>query len=179
MLKIENSVLVLVDVQGRLAQLMYDRAFLLASLARLLRGMQRLAVPVIWTEQNPARMGGTVPELRDLMQGATPVSKMSFSCVGEPAFVTRLEQFQRRQVLLAGIETHVCVHQTAADLKGLGYEPHVVADAVSSRTALNRQIGLDRIARGGAVLTTVEMALFEMMRTAEHPAFKDVLRIVK
>jgi len=173
MLKIENSVLVLVDVQGRLAQLMYDRAFLLASLARLLRGMQRLAVPVIWTEQNPARMGGTVPELRDLMQGATPVSKMSFSCVGEPAFVTRLEQFQRRQVLLAGIETHVCVHQTAADLKGLGYEPHVVADAVSSRTALNR------IARGGAVLTTVEMALFEMMRTAEHPAFKDVLRIVK
>ena len=174
-----QTVFVLVDVQGKLASLMQDRDSLYRNLDMLLRGMLALRVPVIWMEQIPEKMGPTIPELAAHLDGMTPIAKSSFSCCGSDAFLQALKQTGARQVVLAGIETHVCVYQTTRDLLDLGLEVDVVADAVSSRSATTRDIALRRIAAAGAGLTSAESILFELMRTAEHPAFRDVLKIVK
>ncbi|MBL7140685.1 MAG: hydrolase [Planctomycetes bacterium] len=178
MLTCDNAVLVVVDVQGKLARLMHEAEDLFDRVARLVRGAAVLEVPVIATEQNPAGLGPTVDEIRPLLP-AEAIPKTAFSCCGEAAFVAALEAAGRRQVLLAGIETHVCVYQTARDLLARGYEVHVVADAVSSRSVRNRDIGLTKIQAAGAEVTSVETALFEMLAVAEGPRFKEILKIVK
>ena len=179
MLTADQTVFVFIDVQGRLAELMHEKEALFANLTRLIHGMRLFGVPLVWVEQTPEKLGQTSRVLRELLAPAEPIRKRSFSCWGEPAFVARLQELGRRQALLAGIETHICIHQTAADLRQQGYEVEVVADAVSSRTAGNRQIGLDRIRECGARLTSVEMAFFELMRQADHPAFLDILKLVR
>lgn len=175
----ETAALVLIDVQGKLASLMFDRERLLANLRKLVQGARLLGVPLVWTEQNPTRMGGTVPSLLPLLEGLSPLPKMSFGCCGDPAVRRAIEGTGRHQFLLAGIETHVCVYQTAAQLRTLGHDVQVCADAVSSRKRTDLEIGLERIRECGAGITSVESALFEMAQTADHPAFRDLLKIVR
>jgi nicotinamidase-related amidase len=179
MLEIDNTVFVLIDVQGKLAQLMHEKDILFQNLQKLVKGMQVLKIPVLWTEQNPQKMGPTIPELSELLKTSKPVGKMSFSCMGSETFATLLERLDRGQVVLAGIETHVCVYQTTIDLVQKDYHVEVVADAVSSRTQANRDLGLEKIKGCGAHLTSVETLLFRLIRTAEHPAFREILAIVK
>jgi nicotinamidase-related amidase len=179
MLKTDQTVLVLIDIQGRLAQLMHDCEALFTNLRRLVQGAKVLGLPILWLEQYPAGLGPTIPEIAELLTDLKPVEKMCFSACGSEAFLARLSTAERRQVLLAGIEAHVCVYQTAADLLAAGYEVEIVADAVSSRTAANRDLALGRMRVAGARLTSVEMALFELLRTAEAPQFRDVARLVK
>jgi nicotinamidase-related amidase len=180
MLKRAGAVLVVVDVQGRLARLMWEKEALFAEIARMIEGAGALGIPVIWMEQSPAKLGPTVPEVAGAMPGGlSPIPKASFSCWGQPEFVRALEDSGRRDVLLCGIETHVCVYQTARDLVANGYRVQVVADAVSSRKVSNRGVGLRRIGEAGAQLTTVETCLFEMLGSAEDEAFRAVARIVK
>lgn len=175
-----ESVLVLVDVQARLWQVMHEKDALLESLRRLTAGAKMLGIPVVWVEQIPDKMGPTVDGLAELLRvDGAPVAKSSFSCWGEPRFRADLGRLGRRHVLLAGIESHVCVYQTAVDLLGAGYSVDVAADAVSSRTAANRAIGLERIRSCGGWIGSVELILFGMLRTAEHPQFRDILRLVK
>jgi nicotinamidase-related amidase len=178
MLTRDEAVLVVVDVQGKLARLMHEADALFDSLSRLVRGAKVLDVPVLATEQNPKGLGPTVEEVRPHLPSA-PIPKMAFSCCGEPTVVEALEATGRRQVLLAGIETHICVYQTARDLLARGCKVHVVADAVSSRTPQNREVGLAKMRAAGAEITSVETALFEMLEVAEGPAFKRILEIVK
>ena len=175
----ESTVFVLVDVQGKLAQLMHGKETLFENLRKAVAGILALEIPILWLEQNPSKMGETIPELRELLEGHAPIPKMSFSACGEPVFMEKLAETGRECVLLAGIETHVCMIQTVTDLVEQGYRVQVMADAVSSRSRENRQIGLERIRTAGAELTSVEMALFELMRTAEHPRFRDLLKIVR
>lgn len=179
MLKIENTVVVLVDVQERLLGAMHDREALVASLKRLLRGAAALGVPVIVTEQIPEKLGETVPDLAAAAGSPKALVKSCFSCAGAPAFLDRIRGLGRTQVVLCGIETHVCVYQTARDLLDAGYHVEVVADAVSSRSPENRRIALDRLAREGAAVTSVEMALFELQRVASGETFKTLLGVVK
>ena len=179
MLSIDHTVLVMLDVQGKLAQLMFDRARLFAMQRKLLQAARQLDVPVVWVEQNPDRMGATIPELGELLGGVTPITKMSFSACGAPEFLQQLDAHGRNQVLLFGIETHICVQQTVADRLRHGFHVEVPEDAVSSRTPANKQTGLKKIEMAGAALTSVETALFELLRTADHPAFKDILALVK
>lgn len=179
MLDINKTALVVVDVQGKLAEAMAEKEALYANLRRLILGGRALGLPAVWTEQIPEKLGPTVAELRDLLAGQTPLPKTAFSCWGDEAFRSQIRSLGRSQILLAGIETHVCVYQTAADLKAEGLEPYVVADAVSSRTLANKRIGLERIQAAGGQVTSVETALFELMRTSTHPAFRDILKIVK
>ena len=179
MLTTDNSVLVLVDVQGKLAQLMDGKEALIQNLRKLVQGVQVLDLPIVWLEQNPAGLGPTIPELAEWLQGQKPIAKYSFSCCGEEGFMAALGATGRKQVLLAGIEAHVCIYQTAADLVKLGLEVEVVADGVSSRTAANRELALRKMQQLGARLTSVEMALFELLGKAEGPAFKAMLKIVK
>ncbi len=179
MLKKEDTVLVVVDVQGKLAQLMYEREKLYKNLQKLIQSAKILDLQIIWMEQYPKGLGPTIPEIADLLPELRPIPKISFSCCGEGHFMASLNATNRNQILISGIETHVCVHQTALDLIRLGFEVQIVSDAVSSRTKENKEIGLQKMAVAGAILTSVEMALFELLRVAGNTEFKEISKILK
>lgn len=179
MLKKENTALVVIDIQGKLATLMHQRENLFANAVRMIRGARVLGLPVIWTEQLPDKLGATSPEIQKELEGLKPIVKKTFSCCGDDAFLAELSRLNRKQVLLTGIETHVCVYQTALDLLKSGYEVHLVRDAVSSRIESNYHLGVERIKEAGASLTSVEMSLFELLRVAEGDQFKQIIEIVK
>jgi nicotinamidase-related amidase len=179
MLTTANSALVLVDVQGKLAQAMHDNQRFLDNTIKLVKGTQILGLPVLWTEQNPAGLGPTLPEITELLPNQNPLGKFSFSCCGDQVFVKELKALDRKNMLVTGIEAHVCVYQTAADLVDLNYNVQVVADAVASRTAENKHIGLERSKEAGAGLTSTETVLFELLKVAEGDTFKQIIKIVK
>ncbi|MCG8633172.1 MAG: hydrolase [Desulfobacterales bacterium] len=179
MFDVNNSVMLLVDVQGQLAQLMHEKEALFKNLEAMIQGMKVLGVPIIWMEQIPSKLGSTTERIAARMAGEAPIEKFAFSCCGEPEFMKRFEALDRRQVLITGIETHICVFQTGMDLMAKGCEVQVVADCVSSRTRENKEIGLARLAAGGAQITSVEMAFFELMKAAEGEAFKKMVKLIK
>jgi nicotinamidase-related amidase len=179
MLKIENTVLSIIDIQGKLAHLMYEKELLFKNVQKLIKGIQVLGIPIIWLEQNPKGLGPTIPEIADLLSGNQPISKMSFSGCRNDRFLQELKVLNRKQVLISGIETHICVYQTAADLVDLGYEVQAVTDAVSSRTIEDKKIGLEKMKNAGVIMTSVETALFELLKVAEGEQFKEILKIVK
>jgi len=179
MLSVDNTVLAIIDVQEKLARAIHEKEKLIENLQKLIKGIKVLEVPIIWLEQNPQGLRSTVPEIARLLFGLESISKFSFSCCASERFMKEMKILKRNHVLLTGIETHVCVYQTAKDLVKLGYEVQVVADTVSSRTAENKQIGLERIKEVGGSLTSVETALFELLKVAEGPKFKEILKIVK
>ncbi len=183
-LEIDRTVLVLIDVQEKLAAAMHNHDALLSALHKIVAGAKALDIPVIWNEQNPLRMGPTISPLRDLLLPAKPIAKMSFGCCGSKTFMSALQATGRDQVLIAGIEAHVCVYQTAVQLPAYDYEVQVVTDAVSSRNPFDRDIAIKRITYALATqslspITTAEAALFELMQTAEHPRFKEILKIIR
>ncbi|NTW48220.1 MAG: hydrolase [Chlorobiales bacterium] len=179
MLTIENTALVVVDVQGKLAGLMYRKEDLFENLNRLIKGAQILQIPIILTEQYPKGLGPTASELSELMPEVKPIEKITFSCCGNDAFSQAIKALGRRQLLLTGIETHICVYQTAIDLLSSGFEVQVVTDAVSSRKRSNKRIGLERMKMAGAIPTSTEMALFELLRVAEGEKFREISKLVK
>lgn len=179
MLNRNNTILVVIDVQGKLATLMHNRDIFVENTSRIIKGCQTLQIPIIWNEQLPDKLGETVPQIKDILAGNSPLIKNTFSCVGNKAFVQKLNELDRRQVLLVGMETHVCVYQTAIDLLELGFDIFLVADCISSRSIENKQIGIEAITAAGARITSVEMALFEMLRVAEGDDFRQVSKIVK
>ena len=177
MLKIDDTVFVLIDVQGKLAQLMHEKDALFSALTKLIKGVKALDIPIIWMEQIPEKMGPTIPELSDLLTGLSPISKTSFSCAGQEAFLEKAKG--RKNFILAGIETHVCVYQTTRDLVAAGHHVEIVADATSSRTPMNREVGLERIRDCGGQLTTVEMLLMELLSDAADPRFREILKVIR
>ena len=179
MIKTKDAVLVIVDVQGKLATLMHQKDTFFENMVKITRGAQVLDIPTLWNEQLPDKLGPTIPELKDILTDLAPMAKNSFSCCGNENFQNKLSALNRNQILLTGMETHVCVYQTAIDLLTGGYEVYLVADAVSSRTLENKQIGIEAIKNAGAKITSVEMALFEMLKIAEGEKFKKILDIVK
>ena len=179
MLRTDETALVIIDVQGKLATLMHEREELYRTLQILVRGARILELPVLWLEQYPEGLGPTIPEVAELLTDQEPMAKLSFSGCGLEDFRQQLEQIGRRKLLVAGIEAHICVNQTVCDLIGAGYSVEVVADAISSRTAANRQVGLDKMSRAGADITSVETAMFELLREAGTPEFKEIARLVR
>jgi len=179
MLDTEKCCLVVVDVQGKLAQLMYERQALFSNIQILIKSAKILNIPILWAQQCPENLGPTVPEIAELLAENEPVNKSAFSCCGDDRFNARLNALTREQVVLCGIETHVCIYQTANDMLRKGFDVNVVADAVSSRTAENKQIGINRMTAEGAKIVSVEMALFELLKNAEHPQFRQVARLIK
>jgi len=178
MLRIRDTAVVIVDVQTKLITAIHQAERTVDNTRRLLAAANVLDLPIVWTEQNPDALGPTVSELTGLLPGE-PITKMTFSCCGSQKFLDDLADRGKPQVLLAGIETHVCIYQTAVDLMAAEYEVHVVADAVSSRDPENRAVALDKMRHAGAEITTVETAIFELLVTAEHERFRDILKIVK
>jgi nicotinamidase-related amidase len=179
MLSKEDAVLVVVDVQGKLAHLMADKVSLFSSLHKTVTGVRLLDVPVIWMEQLPEKLGPTIDEVRLALTDHTPIAKSSFSCCGSPGFQAELARLGRKQIILVGIEAHICVYQTAVDLLAAGYEVTIVVDAVSSRQVENKNIALQRLSRAGVLLSCTEMLLFELQRVAEGDVFKKLAALIK
>ena len=175
-----DTILVVVDVQGKLATLMFEHERLFANIERLIKIVRILDIPILWTEQAPEKIGATVEPISKLLFPVVkPIAKRSFSCYACGEFRRYIDGLRRQQVLLAGIEAHVCVYQTARDLRHHGYEVCLAADAVSSRTQSNKDIAVERMGREGMVITSVEMAICELLENADHPRFREVMAYIK
>ncbi|HLR63961.1 MAG TPA: hydrolase [Pseudogracilibacillus sp.] len=179
MLKIEETALVVIDVQGKLAKIMHESNNLLSNIEKIIKGANVLNMPIIWLEQYPKGLGPTDDKLQPHLSRYEPIDKMIFSAFESEAFQEELKQLGRKNLLVTGIESHICVYQTVRQLLENDYYVEVLADCVSSRTAENSQIGIERMLALGAELTSVEMVLFELIRSAEHPNFKEISQIIK
>ena len=201
LLELESSQLVLVDYQVRLMPAMLDGAIAIANAIRLTRIATLLQVPLLVTEQNPSKLGESVPELQFAFQAAKArvLSKMQFSAVEEglgewlrppakpqsgnarslPKHLQKPPAIGRDTIVLAGCEAHICLLQTALDLLEDEFDVWVVTDACSSRTERNRDAAFDRLAGAGVELVTTEMVAFEWLRSAENPAFKEIQAFIK
>lgn len=174
----DDAVLVIVDVQERLASVMTQREKVIANCLHLIEIADLLGLPLIITEQYPKGLGPTVLELREKMTRYEPVEKITFDCCREPVFRERLAAACRKKILLAGMETHVCVLQTALGLIDDGYAVHVAQDAVCSRAKQNFRAGLEFMRDAGAVITCTETILFQLLERAGTAEFKTIsLRI--
>ncbi len=179
MMNYDDTVLLIIDVQGKLASLVDESERVEKNIRKLIRACRILDVPVLYTEQYPKGLGHTVDGIRELLVDETAHEKITFSCCGSPDFMEHLRSLKRNDVMVAGIETHVCVYQTAIDLIEYGYTVHLITDAVSSRAPENREIGVHCIEKAGAWLKSTEMAIFELLRVAEGEKFKMISAIIK
>lgn len=175
----EDSVLLVVDLQERLLPAMEGHEAVLKFSQRIVDAATRLAVPVICTEQYPKGLGPTVAPLQTLLGNAKRFEKLAFSCCGADGLMEYLRSLGRSQVVVVGIETHVCVEQTVLDLLSAGLRVYVAADAVSSRRPLDRYVALDLMRQAGAAITTTEAVMFQWLRVAGTSEFKDVSRLVR
>lgn len=179
MINVDDAALVVIDVQEKLFRVINNKDTLVKNLQTLIKGAIILEIPIILTEQNPASLGPTIAEVAELIPAIRRIHKFSFSCCGDRLFMQELKTTDRWHIIIAGIETHICVYQTAVELVSLDYQVQAVVDCVSSRTVENNNIGLERLKAEGVGLTSTEMVLFELLKTAESTKFKDIQKIVK
>lgn len=176
----KNAVILVVDVQSRLTPAMPVEALArVVKYARALIGAgKELGIPVLGTEQYPKGLGPLIPEIREMLP-SPPLEKMHFSCGADPAFAAALEKLGRHQVIVCGMEAHVCVFQTVRDLVAMGYEVHLCADAVSSRQEVHRASGIELCREAGAVITNAETVIFDLLHVAGTEEFRRVAPLVK
>ena len=177
---IESSVLIVVDLQTKLTGVMENYPAVQERAQVMLKGAAALGLDVFATEQYPSGLGPTVPEIAELLpDGCAPIAKTGFSVFAEPAFRTALKAKSKKTLIFLGIETHVCLLQSVYDALNDGYEVIVCADAVTSRSAANRELALAAMRTAGAQVLPVESILFLLLRDAKHPAFKAVSRLIR
>lgn len=179
LLEAGRSALVAIDLQERLVPAVAGHQSIVAKAGVLLRAARRLEVPVLLTEQYPKGLGRVVPEIAEIAPEAEPVEKLCFAAPAERAFVDRLAALGREQVVIVGVEAHVCVLQAALMLAEQGYAPAVVWDATGSRAAADKEAALARMAYAGIELVTTEMVVFEWLRVAGTEAFRELSRLIK
>lgn len=177
-----EALLLVIDVQEKLMPVIDRADDVEANVERLVRGCHVLDVPPLLTEQYVKGLGATVPRIRRAFEetfGYAPIEKNCFSANGAGELQAELRRLRKRQIIVAGVEAHVCVYQTVTDLLAAGYQVTVIADAVSSRSAENKAIALQRMANEGAKLSSTEMALFELLGVADTDEFREILALVK
>ena len=175
----EHTAALVVDIQEKLLPVIHDKENVLKNCSILIQGLQVLGIPLLVTQQYTKGLGETVKEISSLIDNFAYIEKRDFSCCGEPEVMVWLSAMNIKNVVLFGIEAHVCVLQTAVDLKEAGFNPVVVADAVSSRSEQNRQLALERFRHEGIMVTSAESVLFELTRTSAAPHFKTISNLVK
>ncbi|MCJ7782695.1 MAG: isochorismatase family protein [Desulfobacterales bacterium] len=177
----EEAVVVVVDVQDVLMKKMNQGVAenVIRNIRTLLTFAQKMAIPVLITEQYPKGLGQTVSEVKMELESILPIEKVSFSCCGVETFNEKLNQTGRKQVILTGIETHVCVLQTADDLMQTGHEVHAVADAICSRRKLDWEIGLRWMEKKGAMISTTEIIAFQLLKEAGTEEFRGLSKLLK
>ena len=173
----ESCLLLIVDVQTRLLPEMWEAQRVERNCAVLAKVARRLEIPVVVSEQNPTKIGGTIDSIKEALGEFSPIAKMRFSAVPDARLA--LEATNRKTVLLCGLEAHICVTQTALDLLTRGFAVFAVYDAISSRQEHNRRIGWERLKSAGALPTSTESAVFELLHTADCPDFKAILALIK
>ena len=170
-----KSALVVVDLQEKLLPAIDGNEQVLRNSLLLLRLASILELPVVLTTQYAKGLGPTVPAVLEAAPEVEPLDKLSFGCFGDESFTRRLEELDREQLLVAGVESHICVNQTALGALDAGYRVHVMSDAVGSRVASNHAVGLSRMERAGALLSSAEMAIYELLGRSDGAAFKQML----
>jgi nicotinamidase-related amidase len=175
----DHGLLMVIDVQERLAPATADPETVIGNSEKLLTAAARLGIPVIVTEQYPKGLGGTVAALRDKAPKDAIMDKVHFSCAGDERIRERLEASGRWQVVITGMEAHVCVAQTALALRNNGFDVAVVADAVTSRDPANKELALARLREAGVTLIPTESVLFEWLGNSQDPAFKELTAMIK
>lgn len=176
--RLEDSILLVIDLQPSFLAAIHERERVLDRSKFLLSCARVLGAPALATEQYPERMGGTEPSIAELVSGPIP-GKMRFSCCGNDQVDREIAESGRSQVILVGIETHICVNQTAHQLLDQGHDVIICADAVGARSVQMHEIGLRRLVQAGAVIAHTESVVYEWMGSAGHPQFREVLAIVK
>ncbi|WP_319537336.1 isochorismatase family protein [uncultured Vibrio sp.] len=180
MLNKGSTGLVVVDVQGKLATLVHESDQLIENVTKLVKGAKALDLPILWLEQNPERLGPTAePIRRELEKAYLPITKYTFDGCKEERFKLAVENAKVDTWLVCGIESHICVYQTALSLRQFGYRVELVTDCVSSRMAANKALALAKLTTNGVVLTGLEMCLYEMVEDCRAPEFKDILTLIK
>lgn len=179
-LKREDCICIAVDIQEKLTAVMHEKQTLIDQATKTLKGMRVLGVPIAVTEQYPKGLGHTVEPIREFLGDKQQyIEKKAFSIAGVPGVMEILEDTQKKTIILLGIETHVCMLQSVLDLQQQGYQCVLPVDALSSRKVLDRDVALGRIEREGAILTTVESLLFELLGSADRPEFKEISKLIK
>lgn len=179
MLVKEDTGLIVVDIQGKLARLVHESNTLLSNCEKLIKGAQLLKLPIIVLEQNPEKLGPTVDEITLLINNADPISKFSFNACEEPKFIEAVRAKNIDTWLVCGIETHICVYQTAIGLLDRGYNVQLVSDCASSRTLTNKQLGISKLINKGIDITGLEMCLYELVKNCRSPEFKQILSLIR
>ena len=179
-LDIGKTALLVVDVQEAFRNAIPDFALVASRISTAVHGFQILGVPVIVTEQYPQGLGRTAEEIQLVVsEGNEPIDKTSFSSYEAETFVARLDDLGVSQILLCGLETHICVNQTAHDLLEHGFQVHILTDCVASRFEQDRLAGLEKMSHSGVIESSTEMAFFELMRDAKHEKFKEIQALIK
>lgn len=176
----KDSVVLIIDIQEKLLKAIPESEKLIKNASILAKTAKILEIPVLVTEQYPKGLGFTHPELRiNIDEKADFVEKTTFSCTEEQDFLRVLKSLNKKQVIVCGMETHICVHQTVNGLLKQGFDVYLVKDAISSRKKEEYEIGIERMLKDGAVLSSVEMVLFELLQGAKHPSFKEIQALIK
>jgi nicotinamidase-related amidase len=179
LLSAEKALLLVIDIQEKFQPILSNAEAVIENTRRLITGCNQLNVPVIVTEQYPKGLGETVAPLKHALKAETPVlEKTSFGCGGEPVVAEHLKAAKRQQILVCGLEAHVCVNQTVVSLLAQGYQVYLIEDAIGARDERNYHIAMKKLAQLGAIPSCVEMALFELMRHSRHPQFKAVQQLI-
>ena len=175
----EESVAIIVDIQEKLLPHIHEGEEILTNCLKLVEGLQVLSVPIIITQQYTRGLGPTVPVIVQMIPEFIHIEKISFSCYEEVAFKEKISLLGKQNIILCGIESHVCVLQTCIDLLEAGFKPVVVEDCISSRKSNDKRIAIERMRQEGARITTMESLLFELIRSAGNEIFKRISGIVK
>lgn len=179
MLDRKECLLLIVDVQEKLVN-MLDKNVVVTRTATLTKAAKILGIPTIVTEQYPKGLGNTVAAVKQSLDpGAKTIEKSAFSVLRESGFADLLKSYNKKQIVICGIETHICVHQTAAELLEEGYDVYVVKDACASRNKYEFKQGIERMQENGAKISCLEIVLFEWLRSAKNPHFKEVQALIK
>jgi Isochorismatase family len=175
----ENTVGLIIDIQERLFPAMWEKETLLKNCQILIQGMNELRLKLIVTQQYSKGLGETISEIQSVISEFSYIEKRDFSCCDEPVFMERLKELKAKNIIICGIESHVCVLQTAVDLKEADFNPIVVIDCISSRTRENIEMAKDRFRHEGIIMTSYESILFELTRSSAAPEFKAISKLVK
>ncbi len=175
----DGTVLVVIDVQEKLFAKVEEKERVAENICRLIRFAEIVRIPIVVTEQYLKGLGPTIPEIRELTSSIKPIEKVEFSCLASSAFKEKMDEVHARNLVLTGIEAHICVAQTALEALTNGYGVYVVSDAVSSRRREDKNVAIERMRQQGVAIVTSEMLMYEILRRAGTPEFKRALELVK
>ena len=180
MIKKDDCILLVLDIQGTLFTTMVEKERMLERSLRMIDFARRVDIPIVVTEQYPKGLGPSLPEIIEaLPEDIEVIPKTAFSCFGEPKFDARIRSLKRKTIIVVGMETHICVNQTTLEGLEKGYNMYLVADAISSYTEFDTQVALERLRAAGATIATSEMAMFEILRVAKNECFKKCFDLLK